>query len=150
MEEMRPYEPASMQYDDWTGTVAGDDVDIRKFEDLLGVDKTKWRILHIEILILGGHQSIEAYGVSRETTYSDLEEIVASGRTIILTLVKHIHFDPSLVADTNPPAPLALPVVSATEFIGYGFKRFQMKLVSRNIPKRAEFEFINYEDAEED
>jgi len=147
---MRPYEPASMQYDDWTGTVAGDDVDMRKFEDLLGVDKTKWRILHVEVLIFGGHQSIEAYGVSRETTYVDLEEIVSSSRTIILTLVKHIDFDPSVVADTNPPAPLGFPVVSATEFIGYGFKRFQMKLVSKNIPKGAEFEFIHYEDAEED
>jgi hypothetical protein len=39
MQEMRPYEPASMQYDDWTGTVAGDDVDMRMFEDLLEVEK---------------------------------------------------------------------------------------------------------------
>ena len=27
MEKYNPYEPASVQYNDWTGTVAGDDVD---------------------------------------------------------------------------------------------------------------------------
>ena len=59
-------------------------------------------ILYVYVLFFGGHQSIDAYGVSRETTNSDLKEIVSGGRTIIRTLVKHIDFDPSIVANTNP------------------------------------------------
>jgi hypothetical protein len=56
----------------------------------------------------------------------------------------------ALLQIQTPPSPLGFSVVSATEFKGYGFKRFQMKLDSRNTPMGAEFEFIQYEDAEED
>jgi hypothetical protein len=148
MEAINPYESASVQYNDWEGTVAGDDVDMRSFEQLLEIDKEKWRVLLIDITMGGGHQTLVAYGVSATTSYADLEDIIEDGRSIVLTTLKT--YDSSIEghADTNPPAPPTIPVEKATDLIAYGFKRFHMRLVSRNIPADARFENMDFIDTE--
>lgn len=148
MEKYNPYEPASVQYNDWTGTVAGDDVDFRSFEELLGIDSEKWRVLAIEIISGGGHQTLLAFGVSNVSGFTDLQRMVDEGRSIVLTCIKTLDYSVEGHADTNPPAPPALPVSSATDFIAYGFKRFHMKLISRNVPRGARFETTDYIDTE--
>lgn len=148
MEAMDPYESASVQYDDWKGTVAGDNADFRSFEELLDIDRKKWRVLVIDISMGGGHQTLVAYGVSSETSYVDLEEIIRDGRTIVLTTLKTYHHSPGGHADTNPPAPLVTPVERATDFIAHGFKRFHMCLVSRSIPEGANFDNMDFIDTE--
>jgi hypothetical protein len=39
--------------------------------------------------------------------------------------------------DTNPPPPLSMPVVSATEFLGHVFKRLQIRVITRSLPPGA-------------
>lgn len=148
MEQYNPYEPANVQYDDWTGTVAGDRVEFNRFEQLLGIDSDKWRVLVIEIISGGGHQTLIAYGVSNVSGFSDLQEIVDSGRTIVLTSIKTLDYRISGHVDTNPPAPPVMPVESATDFLAYGFKRFHLKLVSKSVPKGAKFETAIYIDTD--
>jgi hypothetical protein len=148
MQAINPYDPASVQYNDWSGTVAGDDVDMRSFEQLLGIDREKWRILFVEITMGGGHQTLVAFGVSAQTTYADLEAIVQQGRSIVLTTLKTFDSQINGHADTNPPAPPVIPVEKATDFIAYGFKRFHMKLISRSIPEGARFENTDFIDIE--
>lgn len=148
MEEMNPYESASVQYNDWEGTVAGDDVDFRSFEQLLDIDREKWRVLVVDVTLGGGHQTLVAYGVAGSTSYNDLEDIIEDGRTIVLTTLKTYNYSPKGHVDTNPPAPATIPVEKATDFIAYGFKRFHMRLVSRNIPAGARFENMDFIDTE--
>jgi hypothetical protein len=148
MEAINPYESASVQYNDWHGTVAGDDVDMRSFEQLLDIDRDKWRVLLIDITMGGGHQTLVAYGVSAETSYTDLEDIIEDGRTIVLTTLKTYDYQVDGHADTNPPAPPVIPVEKATDFIAYGFKRFHMRLVSRNLPAGAKFDNMDFIDTD--
>jgi hypothetical protein len=148
MDTYDPYEAAAVQYDDWTGTVAGDRVEFDRFEKLLGIDNEKWRVLVIEIISGGGHQTLIAYGVSKVSGFSDLQEIVDDGRTIVLTSIKTLDYRISGHVDTNPPAPPIMPVESATDFLAYGFKRFHLKLVSKSLPKDAKFETTTYIDTD--
>jgi hypothetical protein len=148
MEAMNPYESASVQYNDWEGTVAGDDVDFRSFEQLLDIDREKWRVLVLDVTIGGGHQTLVAYGVAGSTSYKDLEDIIDDGRTIVLTTLKTYDYSIEGHADTNPPAPPTIPIEKATDFIAYGFKRFHMRLVSRNIPAGARFENMDFIDTD--
>lgn len=140
---LEPYKPASVQYNDWKGSIAGDEVDLRPMELFLGIDREIWRLLHIEIGVFGGTQSVEPYVIPAEMTYADLESQVSRGRPIELTRLQTIEFEPSEVWDTNPPRPLAMPVISAMELLGFGFKRLVIKLTSRNIPQGATFEFVD-------
>ena len=128
--------PASVQYGDWTGTVAADEVDGVDLEKFLGVDTKRWRLLLVDLIVYGGRQHVEGYGVPANMTYDDLAQRVAAGEPLVLDLVGEVEFDPQH-ADTNPPAPLSFPVVSAGEFVGHGFKRLHIRFVSRNIPPGA-------------
>lgn len=148
MEKMNPYESANVQYNDWKGTVAGDDADFSSFEQLLDIDREKWRVLVVDVTIGGGHQTLVAYGVAGSTSYVDLEDIIKDGRTIVLTTLKTYDYSIKGHADTNPPVPATIPVEKATDFIAYGFKRFHMRLVSRNIPEGARFENMDFIDIE--
>lgn len=145
---INPYAPAAVQYDDWRGSLAGDGVDMVQVEQFLGVDRNVWRLLHIDITIYGGSQTIEPYAISAMTSYVDLEDIVDSGNAIQLTRLGSIEYHPPGHADTNPPPPLSQPVISATEFLGYGFKRLAIKMTSRHIPEGARFEYVDVPDQE--
>ena len=130
-------QPASVQYGDWTGTVAGDNVDSRLATEFFGIDQKQYRLLAIEIGIFGGRQTLKAFGVDAQTRYEDLEALAARGEPIRARLLKTIEFDPAANFDTNPPPPLAMPVVSATEYLGFGFKRLSLRLVTRYLPSGA-------------
>jgi hypothetical protein len=140
--EIKPFEPASVQYDDWTGSIAGDAVDMGNWEELLGVDRTRWRLLHLKIIMSGFGQSIDPYAVSFDTTYADLQRMVDSGEPIVLTHLAGLEYDYPDHSDTNPPRPATLPVLSATDFIAHAFKRLEVKLTSRHIPSGATFEEV--------
>lgn len=70
------------------------------------------------------------------------------GRTLVLTTLKTYNYSIQGHADTNPPTPPTLTIEKATDFIAYGFKRFHMRLVSRNIPAGARFENIDFIDTD--
>ena len=55
--------PAAVQYSEWVGTLAGDEVDNTCLEELLGVDRDEHRILVVDYWANGGHQDVVAYGV---------------------------------------------------------------------------------------
>lgn len=146
-----PYAPANVQYGDWLGSIAGDEADMLAVEEFLGVDRNVWRLIHINITMSGGTQWIAPYVISAATTYADLEATVESDEAIQLTLLESIEYHPRNHSDTNPPRPSTLPIVSATDFLGYGFKRLVIKLTTRSIPAGARFEFVelpNPEDSE--
>jgi hypothetical protein len=131
-------EPAAVQYDAWTGTVAGDDVDMHDVCDFLGIDRKVHRVLAIDVHISEGHQTLTAYGVPADHGMAKLEAIVAGGEPIRCQVLAEIEYDPAEDGDTNPPPPLSLPVMSATEFLGHGFKRLHLRLVTRSLPPGAE------------
>ena len=129
--EIDPYQTASVQYNDWMGTVAGDQSDTQDWEELLG---SQW---------------IEPYVISADTSYDDLQGIVNSGQPIVLTHLEGIEYHFPDHSDTNPPRPRVLPIVSAAEFISHAFKRFEIKLVYRHIPPEATFEVVDISDSED-
>jgi hypothetical protein len=141
-----PYSPASVVHNYWTGSVAGDGVDMEDVEQFLGIDKEVWRVLHIEISIDGGQHTIEPYAIDVEINDADLVEAVEAGNPIKLTRLPAIEYFPHEHSDTNPPAPLSIPIISATEFLGYGFKRLHLKMTSTDVPKGATFEFDDLPD----
>ena len=143
---IRPFEPASVQYDSWTGSIAGDAMDMGSWEELLGVDRARWRLLHLDITMWGGGQWIDPYAVIANTTYNDLQQMVDSGDPILLTHLDGIEYEYPDRSDTNPPRPATVPVVSATDFFTHAFKRLHIKLTSRHIPNGATFERVELSD----
>jgi len=127
-------EPASVQYGDWEGTVSGDNVDLRHIWEFLGIDRSEHRVLAIDVLIFGGRQRLVAYGVPGDQGWDELQAITDRGESVRCRVVKEIEFDPAHHFDTNPPPPLSLPVLSATEYLGHGFKRLQIRLITRSLP----------------
>jgi hypothetical protein len=135
--EIDLYSPASVQYGDWSGSFSGDEVDMVRVEQFLGIDRDVWRLLHIGLTIYGGRQTIEPYAISANTTYLDLESTVSSGNAIQLTRLNSLEYEPFEHFDTNPPPPMSIPVLSATEFLGYGFKRLELKNNITQYPRRS-------------
>lgn len=137
-------EPASVQYGDWKGTFSGDEIDHpRDTEAILGVDIEKWRLIAIDLLTSGGSQWLSAYGVPAKTSYADFEAMVDNGQKIGLTRVAHIEFELAQEDfDTNPPPPESRPVKSPMEFLAHGFKRSNLRMLTRNLPPGAELEII--------
>ena len=144
-----PFDPASVQYDDWTGTIAGDVADMRHLEELLGINRETWRLLYVTIYFSGFGQSIEPYVVSADTSYDDLEATVARGEPIVVTHLQGIDYDFPNHSDTNPPRPESLPILSAVDFLTHGFKRLELKLHFRFIPENARFEVVEITDSED-
>jgi len=110
-----------VQYGDWTGTVAGDDVDMRDVCEFLGIDPSEHRVLAIDVTIYEGRQQLTAHGVSADQGWDELEAITNRGEPIRCRVLKEIESDRAEHFDTNPPPPLSVPVVSATEYLGHGF-----------------------------
>jgi len=127
-------EPASVQYGDWKGTVAGDDVDMRDVCEFFGIDPSEHRVLAVDVTIYGGNQVLTAYGVAADQGWDELAAITERGERIQCRVLKAIEFEPAEDFDTNPPPPLSVPVVSATEYLGYGFKRLHIRLTTRDLP----------------
>jgi hypothetical protein len=131
-------ENASTQYGDWKGTFAGDDVDMGNFETMLGVDRKLWRLMAINIETSGGSQYLSAYGIPAEVGYVDLEAVVGRGDPVELTLVAQLDSSmPDDAFDTNPPPPPAIPVTSVLDLLAHGFKRSNLRFVTRNLPEGA-------------
>lgn len=142
-------DPAGVQYDAWTGTVAGDDVDMKDVAEFLGINRNQNRVLAIDVSIYGGHQHLTAWGVSGDTGWDALQAITDRGESIRCRVLAEIEWDPENNYDTNPPPPLSLPVVSATEFLGHGFKRLQIKLITRSLPAGARLVGEHLEEGDE-
>ena len=140
--DINPYDRASVQYDDWTGSIAGDEADMQHWEKYLGIDEDRWRLLHLIIAFSGGSQWITPYVVSAQTSYEDLQRMVDSDNPIRLTRLEGIEYHYPGEFDTNPPRPSTIPVVSATDFLGHAFKRLEIKLTFRHIPEGATFEEV--------
>lgn len=127
-------EDASVQYGDWKGTVAGDDADMISVGEFFGIDQSERRLLAIDVNIYGGRQRLTAYGVSADQGWAELEAITNRGEPIRCSVLTEIEADPAEHSDSNPPPPLSLPIVSATEYLGSGFKRLHIRLITRNLP----------------
>ena len=133
------HEHAHVQYDDYTGTIAGDERDLDGVEKLLGIDRDIWRLLAIDISISGGSQYLTPYVIPSSTTYADLEDLTAEARPILLTELPSIEKHIRDHIDTNPPRVNDDRIVEPLEFLLFGFKRLQIRLVSRHIPEGALF-----------
>jgi hypothetical protein len=142
-------EPASVQYNDWRGTVAADGVDMRDVAEFLAIDREQYRVLAVDVSIYGGHQHLTAWGVPADQGWDALQAIVDSGEPIRCRALAEIEYDPAHNFDTNPPPPLSTPVVSATEFLGHGFKRLQIRLVDRSLPPGARLVGEHLEEGDE-
>lgn len=147
--EIDPYEPAAVQYNDWKGTVAGDEADMSSWEEYLGIDREIWRLLYLTIHIYGGHQSITPYVVSAETSYNDLENMVNSDQPIVLARLAGIDYDYPNHSDFNPPRPASFPITTATDFLIHAFKRLEIKFVYRHIPVGAIFDLVEISDIDD-
>jgi hypothetical protein len=131
-------EPASVQYNDYLGTVAGDVVDFHHLEDLVAPEG-EFRVLAVELGFWGGTQYLTAFGVKRDVTFDDLDELVRQGEPIRLERVATFETHLPGHSDLNPPAPPRVPITSATDFLLYGWKRLNIRLLRRSgIPEDAE------------
>jgi hypothetical protein len=125
-------EPAHVQYDDFSGSIAVDQVDLRRLEVYLGVDEDEWMLVQVRIQIYGGSQYIQGYAVSLpDNNMPALLEIANSGGEIELTKIVDLEWHIPNHSDTNPPAPESLPVINATQLLGIGFKRLDLILTTR-------------------
>lgn len=76
-------------------------------------------------------------GVPGDQGWDALQRFTDRAEPIRCQVLAEIEFDPASAFDTNPPPPLSLPVVSATEFLGHAFKRLQIRLITRSLPPGA-------------
>ncbi len=127
---------ASVQYGDLKGTLAGDEVDFSGLTPVLGIDGSKWQLLVVEFSFYGGTQHLRAWGVPADLGgWEGLKTMIAEKGQVEVTLL--IDRTQSLEghADTNPPAPQAESMFGLVgDFLVYGFKRLNGRMVSRNIP----------------
>lgn len=129
-------EAATVQYGDFTGTLAGDEVDFKGLAPVLDIDKQEWQLLVVEFACFGGTQSLRAWGVPRNLGgWDGLERMIGEkGRvevTLLIDRTQHLEGH----ADTNPPTrPETSDFGLLGDFLVYGFKRLVGRLISRNIP----------------
>lgn len=127
---------ASVQYGDFKGTLAGDEVDLIGLANALGINQDEWQLLVVEFTCYGGSQALRAWGVRRNIGgWEGLEAMIAATGQVEVTLLVDRSQRLAQHADTNPPA---RPAGAAFGLLGdlfvFGFKRFVGRLVSRNIP----------------
>jgi hypothetical protein len=135
MSPINLFDRAGVQYDDWSGTVAGDQVDFRSAAEMLGVDPHDWRLILVDVHISGGSQSLTAYAVpAAKGSFEFLKHrINETGRievTRIAELASHIEGH----ADTNPPTPPRMPLAVPLDMLVFAFKRLHIRLL--NLPMR--------------
>lgn len=144
-------EPASVQYSEWRGTFAADDVDMGHLEDFFGIDRKVWRIIVVDITIYGGTQEAIAYGVPNQIGYAEIEALHAAGSPLPMKIIGTIDYDPDTDRDdTNPPRPLSMPAISATELLGHAFKRLQLRFTTAHLPNGIQFEVDETDPREEE
>lgn len=127
---------ASVQYGDFTGTVAGDEVDVSDLTSVLGIDTSQWQLLVVEFSSYGGTQHLRAWGVARDLgSWTGLEELIAEkGRVEVTLLLDERQHLPGHVDTNPPPLPTRVQFGLVGDLVVYGFKRFNGRLISRNIP----------------
>ncbi len=134
-------EPASVQYNDWHGEVAADHVDLTFIADYITSQPENWWVILFDITVYGGHQVITPYAVPNGTTRDQMQHLVDAGQPVPVTRLPAISYD-SGVDDTNPPKAMSMPVISASELVGHGFKRLHIRFRSRSIPHGARLEVV--------
>ena len=124
-------ERASVQNDEWVGTAAADDVDLQPVEELLGLSRSKWRLVVVELHVDGGRQSIVAYAVPAAAGgHEAMKRAITKDHRIEVTKVFDSSGDPGDRTDTNPPEAAVLPITSASDLVALGFKRLVVRLLS--------------------
>jgi hypothetical protein len=122
--------PAHVQRDEWSGTLAADEVDLKALEEFIGVDPDLWRLVVVDIYIGGGSQSIAGYAVPQSLgSYESLHDAVRDTGCIEVTRVAEWDENPADHIDTNPPAPPIVPLTWASELIALGFKRLHLRMI---------------------
>ena len=126
---------ASVQYDDLRGTLAGDEVDLGGLAPVLGIDEM-WQLLVVEFSCYGGTQHLRAWGIHRDVGgWEGLERMIADKGRVEVTLLGDRSQRLEGQTDTNPPSPPADGRFGLVgDFLVYGFKRLNGRLISRNIP----------------
>lgn len=127
---------ASVQYDDFKGSLAGDKVDHADLATTLGIDNGQWQLLVTEFSCYGGTQYLKAWGVPAELGgWNGLEKMIAERGQVEVTLLIDRSQKLEGHADTNPPArPASGRFGLLGDLLVYGFKRLNGRLVSRDIP----------------
>jgi len=111
--------------EDWSGSIAADEVDFHRLAVLLGVDESRWYLVRVLIAVLGSTQMVEGYAVPiKDGIYPNLAEQANRGEVIRLTRIVDVEW----TDDTNLQLPTRVPVKSATEFLKHGFKRMVLIL----------------------
>ena len=126
---------ASVQYGDLRGTLAGDEVDVSGLALVLGLDPT-WQLLVVEFSCYGGTQNLRAWGIHRDAGgWEGLKKMIADKGQVEVTLLVDRSQRLESHLDTNPPPPPADGRFGLVgDFLVYGFKRLNGRLISRNIP----------------
>lgn len=130
-------ESASVQYGDLKGTLAGDEVDSSGgVAAVLGIDQKEWQILVVEFSCYGGTQYLRAWGVHWDVGgWEGLEKMISEKGQVEVTLLIDRSQNLAGHADTNPPLqPTEGKFGLVGDFLVYGFKRLNGRLISRNIP----------------
>jgi len=126
-------EPAHVLNDEWVGTAAADDVDLKPVAEMLGLSRGEWRLVVVELHVDGGDQSIVAYAVrNAEGGYEAMKRAITRDHRIEVTKVFDSSEVPADHIDTNPPDAPALPITSPSDLVALGFNRLVIRLL--NIP----------------
>jgi hypothetical protein len=134
-------EPAGVEYDNWVGTFAGDQVDIASIGTLMGIDEKLWWPLVIEIHINNGYESIEVFAVPARVGPDELEAMIETGR-VEVTLVKKATLELSDQNETNPPRVHVGNIETVRDFLEFGFKRINLRLKVQQFVDRDDCEIV--------
>ena len=125
--------PAHAQYDEWVGTAAADDIDLKPVDDMLGLSRSEWRLVVVELHVYEGRQSIIAYAVPNAAGgYEAMKRAITKDHRIEVTKVFESSEDAADRIDANPPEAPVVPITWASDLVALGFKRLVIRLL--NIP----------------
>jgi len=119
------------QYEHWTGSFCGDDVDMQPTEDILNVDNEAWWVIQIDVYVNGGVTTIEGHAVPASMGHDQIVDTIAQSGKLEVTLVSRMEFEPHNYINTNPQSPLLGYVIGVEELIVNGFKRGHLRMRRR-------------------
>ena len=122
---------------------------MRSINEILGVDRDKHRVLAVDVSIYGGRQHLIAYGVPGDQGWDVLQALAERGEPIRCRVVADIESGPEGHFDTNPPAPPSMPIETPTDFLALGFKRLQIRLLTRSLPPGSQLLVEHMEEGDE-